>query len=389
MKKVYLDNAATTPVDKEVMKAMLPYFEKNFGNPSALYKEGVAAQKSISEARKIIAEFLHTQPDTIIFASGGTESDNLGIFGTIFGSPEKKHIISIGIEHDAVLKPLQKLKKEGWDVTFITVSKEGLIDPKRVIEAIRPETVLITIMYANNEIGTIEPIHEIGRLLLRFKKEHNSIYPYFHTDACQATNFLEMDVEKLHVDLLTFNGSKIYGPKGIGVLFLRRGVKFDPQLVGGSQEKNRRAGTENVPLIVGLGKAVQIVSKNKSNESARLMKLSQYFLEKLKKEIPEIILNGPKIGENRLPNNVNITIPGNEGEAMLLYLDSLGISCSTASACNTEGLDTSHVLSNIGVSKELANSTLRFTLGRETKKTELDYVVRSLKSILGKVPKIA
>lgn len=382
MKRVYLDHAATTPIDKDVLKAMLPFFANQYGNPSALYKEGVAAAKAIKEARKKIADILHAQPDTIIFTSGGTESDNLAIFGATHANTDKNHIISIGIEHDAVIKPLEHLKTEGWDITYVPVDERGMVSSDEVVAAIRPETVLVTIMYANNEIGTIEPVAEIGRKLIKYRKEKNTSFPYFHTDACQAAGYLSLDVEKLHVDFLTLNGSKIYGPKGVGLLYVRRGVNFDPQMIGGLQERQRRAGTENVPGIVGLAKALEISERNKSKEVSRICKLSSYFWRKVKKLVPEAELNGPDIGENRLPNNLNFLIPGIEGEAALLYLDAYGVSCSTASACNTEGLDTSHVLRSIGVSAENASAVLRFTLGRNTKKQEIDYAVKSLRKVM-------
>lgn len=381
-KTIYLDHAATTPVDKQVLKAMLPYFSDKFGNPAALYKNGVEAQKAITESRKKIAEILHTTPDTLIFTSGGTESDNLAIFGLTHANTEKPHIISIAIEHDAVLRPLEHLRGEEYEVTLIHVNEAGLVDPEEVLGAIRPETVLITIMYANNEIGTIEPIAEIGRKLLRYRKEHDTQFPYFHIDACQAAGYLDLDAEKLHVDLMTINAGKIYGPKGVGLLYVRRGVKFDPQQLGGAQESNRRAGTENVTGIVGLAKALEISDKLKKKESLREQKLLQYFWNRLQKQIPNIKLNGPEIGEHRLPNNLNVTIPGVEGEKVLLYLDSYGIACSSASACSTEGLDTSHVQRAIGRSDEEARGALRFTIGRSTTKADLDYTVTSLVKIL-------
>lgn len=381
-RKIYLDYAAGTPVDKEVLKTMMPFFSNEFGNPSALYKSGVVAHKAISEARKKIAEILHAQPDTIIFTGGGTESDNLAIFGVTHANTDRPHIISTPIEHDAVLKPLEHLKTEGYEITYVPVDKNGAVNPDDVISAIRPETVLISTMYANNEIGTIEPIAEIGRQLIRYRKEKGTAYPYFHTDACQAAGYLHLDVEKLHVDLMTLNGSKIYGPKGIGLLYVRRGVAFDPQTLGGSQERGRRAGTENVPGIIGFAKALEKIQNTKDKLQKQIFKLNEYFWKELRKNIPGAKLNGAALGMKRLPNNLNIVFPGFSGETLLLYLDALGVSCSTASACNTESVDTSHVLKAIGVSAEDAGSSLRFTLGKGTTKKELDYTASALAKIL-------
>ncbi len=393
-KTIYLDHAATTPVDPRVFQAMRPFFIEKFGNPSSLYTAGMEANGAVNDSRRKIAEILHAMPDNIIFTSGGTESDNLAIFGVARSNPPsqggtrgvlaKRHIITTQIEHHAILSPLHALEQQGWSITYLPVDKAGLVNPNDVIQAIRPQTVLISIMYANNEIGTVEPIAEIGKQLLHYRKENKTVYPYFHTDACQATGLLDLDVEKLHVDLMTINGSKIYGPKGIGALYVRRGVKIEPIIYGGQQERHVRAGTENVPGIVGLGKALELVQKNKDKESARLKKLAEYFINKLKL-IPDCKLNGPELENNRLVNNVSVTFNGVEGEALVIYLNEKGIMCSTGSACNNNVSERSHVLKAIGLPEKEAASTIRFSMGQTTAKTDLDYTVKCLLEIINKL----
>jgi len=383
IREVYFDHAATTATDKAVVKAMLPYFTDIFGNPSSLYKKGREAQKAVADSRKQIADSLHAMPENIIFTGGGSESDNLAIFGIARAhSSVGKHIISLSIEHHAVGHTLDELQKQGFEITYIKTDKNGLVSAKDVIAAIRPDTILITIMYANNEIGTIEPIAEIGRELLKYRKEKNTIYPYFHSDACQAAGYLDLDVEKLHVDLMTINGSKIYGPKGVGMLYVRRGVKIKPMIFGGAQEKKLRAGTENVPGIVGLAKALDLAQQSRQKESERVRKLSAYLWQEVSKKIDKVRLNGPEFGENRLPNNVNITFENIEGEAMLLYLDEYGIMCSTGSACTSDALEPSHVLLAIGQPYEFAHGSLRFSLGKENTKEDVDYMMKYLPSIV-------
>ena len=420
---IYLDHAATTPLDPRVLTAMKPFFIGEFGNPSALYDLGVQARQAIDASRKSIAEILHTTADTVAFTSGGTESNNLAILGVarqmlsaahttanpstpplgkgrISKSPpfqggvgvvagvkaSRGRIITTPIEHDSVLGPIKKLEQEGWEVTYVSVDKYGLVNPQDVIRAIRPETVLISVMYANNEIGIIEPIAEIGRMILRYRKEHNSPYPYFHTDACQAANYLDIDVEKLHVDLMTINGSKIYGPKGTGLLYVRRGVKLEPLFYGGQQEHSLRPGTENVAGIVGLAKALalaQAPSPNKGEDGGGgLRKLTKYFWSQLQEKVSNVKLNGPEIDEQRLPNNLNIEFPGIEGEALLLYLNEAGIMCSTSSACGLESSEPSHVLSAIELLPERVRGSVRFSLGHSIKKNDVDYAINQLVSIL-------
>jgi len=383
IREVYFDHAATTYMDPAVLKAMQPYFSDEFGNPSSLYHKGREANGVVNDARRNIALVLHALPENIIFTSGGTESDNLAIYGIARAHANKgKHIITTKIEHHAVLYPLDDLQKQGWDITYINVDKHGLVDAQDVIQAIRPDTVLITIMYANNEIGTIEPIAEIGRELLRYRKANGTAFPYFHTDACQAAGYLDLDVEKLHVDLMTINGSKIYGPKGVGMLYVRRGVKLSPILLGGSQEKKMRAGTENVPGIVGLAKALELAQKKSEVEVKRLRHLTNYLWKNIEEKIDGLKLNGPEVGDLRLPNNLNVTFMNVEGEAMLLYLDEYGIMASTGSACTADSLDPSHVLMAIGLPYEYAHGSLRFTLGHSNDQGDIDYMMKYLPAIV-------
>ncbi len=390
IRAVYLDHAATTYMDEAVFKAMKPYFMEKFGNPSSLYAIGRIASGALNDARRSVAQNLHALPENIIFTGGGTESDNLAIYGVARAHEHKGgHIISTPIEHHAVLHVLDDLKKQacppdgrGVEISFVKVDKNGLVDAQEVIKLIRPDTFLISIMYANNEIGAIEPIAEIGRELLKYRKIHDTAYPYFHTDACQAAGYCDLDVEKLHVDLMTINGSKIYGPKGVGVLYVRRGVKIKPLIVGGAQERRLRAGTENVPGIVGLAKALKDAQMNRNLEIKRLSNLTHYFWERIQKEIPKVKLNGPEIGDERLPNNLNITFMDAEGEAILLYLDEYGVMCSTGSACTSESLDPSHVLTAIGLPYEYAHGSIRFSLGHCNSKSDVDYLMKYLPAIV-------
>ena len=382
-KAIYLDHAATTPVDPQVRQIMLPFFSKHYANPSALYKEALIVSGAINDARRKVADVLHTNPDSILFTSGGTESNNLAILGIAHKHINQgKHIIVSAIEHHSVLYPLESLEKDGWSVTKLPVDENGLVNVADVIKAIRAETVLISVMYANNEIGTIEPIAEIGRQLLRYRKEKNTVYPYFHTDAAQAAGYLDLDVEKLHVDLMTVKGGKIYGPKGSGVLFVRRGVAIEPIMTGGTQEKGIRAGTENIPGIVGLGQALKLVQKKQTVENSRLRALSEFFFEKLRKILPDIRLNGLAIGDNRLPNNLNVVFDGVDGEALVIYLDSRGIMCATGSACTAISREPSHVLAAIGKNSAEILCSVRFTLGRETTKARVITTIKAIAASL-------
>jgi len=383
IRNIYMDHSATAPIDKRVFLAMKPFFMDDFGNPSALYSLGRRASKVVNNARKTIAELIGALPENIIFTAGGSEANNLALFGVAKANHHKgKHIISIAIEHHSVLHPLKELKKQGFDITFIPINKQGIVSAEDITKAIRPETILVSIMFANNEMGAIEPIADIGREILKYRKTNNTNYPLFHSDACQAAGYLDINVEKNHLDLMTVNGSKIYGPKGTGFLYCRRGIKIEPLIFGGSQEKGRRAGTENVSGIIGLAKALELTQINKEKESKRLRELSAYFWDKIQKNIEGVTLNGPKVGAERLPNNLNITFKNIEGEAMLLYLDEYGIMCSTGSACTSESLEPSHVLLAMGIQHEMAHGSLRFTLGHDNSKADIDYIIKYLPAVV-------
>ncbi|PIT87834.1 MAG: cysteine desulfurase NifS [Candidatus Magasanikbacteria bacterium CG10_big_fil_rev_8_21_14_0_10_40_10] len=387
---VYLDHAATTYMDKRVLEAMRSFFIKNYGNPSSIYTLGRQASQYLNQARKKIANLINTRPLQIVFTAGGTESDNMAIYGVAYEHQNQgRHIVSIAIEHHAVLNPLQDLAKQGWEITYVKIDKYGRVDPKDVAKAIRPDTVLVSIMYANNEIGAIEPIAQIGREILKYRKQHSSVYPFFHTDACQAAGYLDMDVEKLHVDLMTVNGSKIYGPKGAGFLYIRQGIKIKPLILGGSQERKLRAGTENVPAIMGLARAFELAQAGRIKNSAKIAKLRDYLWQKIRTQIKGIKLNGPDLGADRLPNNLNVSFNDVEGEAMLLYLDEYGIMCSTGSACNSDSLDPSHVLTAIGLPYELAHGSLRFSLGAVNTKADIDYTMKYLPLIINQLREIS
>ena len=389
---VYFDHAATTYVADEVVKEMQPYFSDFYANPSGLYAIGREVNGALENARRIVAQILHTLSDTIFFTGGGTESDNMAILG-VARKHEKngKHIITTKIEHHAVLNPCEYLEKHGFEVTYLTPDEFGFVSPKQVKDALRIDTILVSIMYANNEIGTVEPLADIGREILKWRKENNTKYPYFHTDACQAAGAFDLDVEKLHVDLMTINASKLYGPKGVGILYKNRNVVIEPIMFGGGQERGLRSGTENVPGIVGFAKALELAQENREVENNRLIELRNYFWERLEKEIPKVKLNGHTLNNSnlRLPNNLNISILDIEGEALLLYLDEYGIVCSTGSACTSESLNPSHVLLAIGLPYEYAHGSLRFTLGKRSTKEDIDYVMTYLPSIVEILRKIS
>lgn len=385
-KEVYLDYAATTPVDSKILKAMRPYFTDKFANPSALYKIGVEAKTAIEDSRSKIANYLETQPDTCFFTGSATEANNMALLGAARNYKDKgNHIISLKTEHSSVIKPLQKLEDEGFNVTYLNVDESGFFDMQELKDAITEDTILVSVMYVNNEIGTIQPVADIGREILKWKKENSTKFPLFHSDACQATNYLNLDVRKLHVDLMTLNASKIYGPKGIGLLYKDRDIELESIVYGGGQENGLRSGTENVPAIIGFSEAVEQVQKSKEEESERLYELQQYFYEQLKDTFGnEIELNGPDIDkEKRVVNNLNVTFKGIEGEKLLLYLDAQEIYCATGSACSTnEFQNVSDVVEIIGGNSE---ESIRFSFGKETNKRRVDYVVKILKKILNRI----
>ncbi|MBI2609951.1 cysteine desulfurase [Candidatus Giovannonibacteria bacterium] len=374
-KRVYLDHAAATPMDPRVFEAMEPFWVKNFGNAGGLYEEGRIAKEAVQKSREAIARLIFAKPEEIIFTSGGTEADNLAIFGTA-NFFKKGHIITSKFEHHAVLNPCLELEKRGFDVTYLEVGSEGIVNPEDFKKALRADTVLVSIMYANNEIGTIQPIAEIGKIIQNYRLQSANSRLIFHTDACQAAAYLDMNVNELGVDLMTVNGGKIYGPKGAGFLYKKSGVKITPMIFGGGQEMRMRSGTESAPLIVGMAKAFEIAALEREKESARLCELRDYFISELFQKITKIVLNGHD--KKRLPNNVNVSILDIEGEALILFMDAHGVSFSTGSACTSESLDPSHVILALGKPYEFAHSSMRFTLGRSTNKEDLDYVLSEL-----------
>lgn len=379
MKKIYLDYAATTPADKEVLKEMMPYFSEKFGNPSSIHTFGQEALEAVDKARTQIAEFLNCSPREVIFTSGATESNNMAIKGTLKASLTKNpHIITSSIEHHCVLNTSEVLKKEGVDVTFLKVDKDALVDPEDVRKAIKDNTILVSIMYANNEVGTIEPISEIGKILkeINSEREKNRLPKvYFHVDAVQAVNYLNCNVDELGVDYLSLSGHKIYGPKGIGMLYIRRGTKIRSIQQGGEQEYNLRAGTHNVPGIVGLGKAISLVPKHRE-KMEDIKALRDKLISGIEKNIPNSKLNGSK--EKRLPHNANFSFKGIEGESLLMMLDQEGIAVSTGSACSSASLEPSHVLTAMGIPPEVAHASIRFTLGKDTTKDDIEHVLKVL-----------
>jgi len=376
--KVYLDNGATTMVDKEVVKAMQPYFTEKFGNASSLHKFGQEAKQALEESRETIAKRINASPEEIIFTSGGTESDNLAIKGVAYALKDKgNHIITTKIEHHAVERSFKALEKEGFKVTWLDIDKDGFLNIEQLKNSITDKTILVSIIHGNNEIGTIQDIEEIGKMC----KEKNV---YFHTDAVQSFTKVPIDVKKQYITLASFSAHKIHGPKGIGALYIKKGTKIKKLNDGGSQENNLRAGTENIPYIVGFAKAVELAKEEHCKE---MEKLRDYFIEKVEKEIPEVQLNGSR--KQRLCNNINITFKYIEGEALLLRLDDKGIAVSTGSACSSRELKPSHVLTAIGVPPAMAHGSIRFTLSRFTTKEELDYTIKNLKEAVQDLRKLS
>ena len=377
MNQIYLDHAATTKLRKEVLDTMLPFLTEQYGNPSTIYTVGREAKKAVDTAREQVAKAINSQTNEILFTGSGTEADNWAIKGIAYANKHKgKHIITSSIEHHAVLHTCEFLQKEGFDITYIPVDSEGIIDLKELKKAIRPDTILISVMLANNEIGTIQPIKEISQIA----KKHGI---YLHTDAVQAVGSIPVDVADLGVDLLSLSGHKFYGPKGVGVLYIKNGTKISPFMHGGGQERGKRAGTENVANIVGIGKAIELATKDISTYSTHLQKLRDMTIENILKTIPHSRLNGHI--EKRLPGNVNISFEYIEGESILLMLDSKGISASSGSACTSGSLDPSHVLLAIGLPHEIAHGSLRLTFGQENTKEDVKYLLEILPPIIEKL----
>lgn len=373
-KYIYLDNAATTQVYPEVVEAMTPFFTEYYGNPSAIYSFAGEAAKAVSDAREILAKGIGAKTEEIYFTGGGSESDNWALKATVEAySAKGKHIITSKIEHHAILHTCEWLEKQGCEVTYLDVDENGLIDPKKVEAAIRPDTILISIMAANNEIGTVEPIAEIGRIA----HEHGVL---FHTDAVQAFGHIPINVDEMNIDMLSASGHKFNGPKGIGIMYIRRGVKILSFVHGGAQERSRRAGTHNVPSIVGMGKAAEMAFGQMDERIAYETKLRDHLIERVLAEIPYSRLNGHKT--DRLPNNANFCFQYIEGESMLILLDQAGVCGSSGSACTSGSLDPSHVLLAIGLPHEIAHGSLRLTLSEKTTLEDIDYTVDKLKAII-------
>lgn len=373
-RKIYLDYAATTPTDPRVVEAMLPYFTDSFGNPSSIHSFGQEGKKAIEEARDRVANLIGAKNEEIVFTSGGTEADNFALKGVAFANEKKgNHIVTTAIEHHAVIETGKFLEERGFKVTYLPVDREGLVKPEEVQKAITDKTILISVMHANNEIGTIEPVAEIGKIA-----QEREIY--FHTDAVQTTGYLPLDVDKLNVDLLSMSSHKLYGPKGVGALYIRKGTRIISFMNGGEQERRRRASTENVPGIVGFGRACEITKEEMEKEAKRLTFLRDRLIEGILERIKEVRLNGHPT--QRLPNNVNISIKFVEGESMLLNLDLAGVAVSTGSACSSSTLEPSHVLLAIGLSPEIAHGSLRLTLGRGTEEEDIDQVLEVLPKIV-------
>ena len=370
----YFDNAATTRVKEDVLEEMLPYFTERYGNPSSMYTKGRETRKAVEEARTKVAALINCKPNEIYFTGCGTESDNMAIKGVAYANWRKgKHIITSKIEHPAILHTCQNLQNHGFEVTYLDVDKNGFINLDELKNAIRNDTILISIMFANNEIGTIQPIHEIAQIA----KMYNII---FHTDSVQACGNVPIDVQKMGIDMLSLSGHKLYAPKGIGALYVRNGIQFEKFMDGGHQEKNKRAGTENVPGIIGLGKACELAKNNLNNHMKHLQEIRDYYILQVKERIPNIKLNGSL--EKRLPGNANFSFEGIDGESLLLNLDAKGICASSGSACTTGSTSPSHVLLAIGLSPESANGALRTTFGEENTKEDVDYLVENLAEIV-------
>lgn len=381
MRNVYLDYSATTPVKEEVLKEMIPYFTEKFGNPSSLYDKGLEAKDAVNHAREQVAALINAEPREVFFTAGGTEADNWAVFGVCDKLREKgNHIITTKIEHHAMLHSCAFLEKQGFEVTYLDIDKDGRVNLEQLKNSITDKTILISVMMVNNEIGTVQPIKKIAQIA----KEHKII---FHTDAVQALGNVPIDVKDLGVDLMSMSSHKIYGPKGEGALFIRKGVKISNYLHGGAQESGRRAGTENLTGIVGFGKAAELAKTNFEEHVKHCSSLRDYLVDRILKEIPDTLLNGTMDG--RHPGNANITFKYIEGESILLLLNQFGISVSTGSACSSKSLEPSHVLTALGVPVEMIHGTVRFTVGDFTTKEDIDYVVDALKTIVTRLRELS
>ena len=380
---IYMDHSATTPVRPEVLQAMMPHFTSDFGNPSSIYTVGQEARKAVDDARERIARNLGARMSEIVFTSGGTESDNAALKGVAFAIRSLgNHIITTTIEHHAVLHTCYQLEQFGFDVTYVPVDEYGIVDPQDIVDAITDKTILVSVMMANNEIGTVQPIREIARLVKAEAKQRSQTI-VFHTDAVQAAGFLDINARSLGVDLLSLSAHKIYGPKGVGLLYIKRGTPFEEQNAGGGQERQRRSGTENVPGIVGFDEALNLAVTEREDNSAHCLRLREKFVQGIFETIDGVRLNGHP--ELRLPGNVNISFEGVEGEPVLLGLDFAGVCASSGSACSSASLEPSHVLLAIGLTAEMAQGSLRITLGRDNTDEDVDYVLSVLPGMIGKL----
>ncbi len=379
--EIYLDNAATTKMNDKVFEEMIPYLKDNYGNPSSAYKIGRDNKEIIENARKEVAEILNVSPSEIYFTSGGSEADNMALKGIALGNIDKgKHIITSKIEHPAVLDTCKELEREGFEISYIGVNENGIVDLTELENKIRKDTILISIMLANNEIGTIQPIKKISKIA----KKNNIL---FHTDSVQAVGNIKIDVQDMNIDALSLSAHKFYGPKGIGVLYLRDGIKFRKYLNGGHQERNRRAGTENVAGIVGLSKAMSLSYENLEENNKRIIELRNYFINEIKKNIKKIKINGDL--ENRLPGNINVSFEFVEADNILHELDKRGIYISTGSACTTGSIESSHVLRAIGLSDGMAHATIRISIGKYNTKEEIDYAIKCIVEIVNNLRKLS
>lgn len=372
--KIYADNAATTRVSDHALKAMMPYFQEQYGNPSSLYELGQKAQEALDDARGRMARLLNCQAREIIFSGGGSEANNQAILtaAKLGAKQGKKHIVSTAFEHHAVLHPLEALKEEGFDITLLDVHEHGLVTAEEVAQAIRSDTCLVTIMFANNEIGTIQPIKEIGKVC----KEKSVL---FHTDAVQAVGHEPIDVQDMNIDMLSLSAHKFHGPKGVGALYVKRGIVIAPLIRGGAQEKNKRAGTENVPLIMGMAAAMEDACENMEENSSKIRAMRDYLIDEISK-IPHSVLNGDR--QQRLSGNVNFCFEGIEGEGLLLLLDDKGVCASSGSACTSGSLDPSHVLLSIGRPHEIAHGSLRLSICEDNTMEEMQAIVRAVKEVV-------
>ena len=377
MKDIYFDNAATTKLDEEVLEEMMPYLKENYGNASSIYRLGRESRKAVESAREKIANILNCKPTEIYFTAGGSESDNTIVKGIAHSYKKKgNHIITSKIEHPAILETCKQLEKEGFEISYVSVDENGIINLEELKSMIKPTTILITIMFANNEIGIIQPIEEIGKIA----KENNI---YFHTDAVQAVGNIRIDVQKMNIDALSLSSHKFYGPKGIGALYVKSGINFEKYISGGHQERNKRAGTENVAGIVGMGKAIELAYSELEEHNKKIKELRNYYVEQVKERIPYIKINGDM--EKRLPGNSNISFRFIEGESLLLNLDLKGICASSGSACTSGSLDPSHVLLAIGLPHEIAHGSLRISIGKYNTKEEVDYLIENLVEIVNRL----